>query len=80
MLQPPESLEIAKRTKTQTYTNEEFEAKAEELMHMVFTMSEERIFAAPRLRSPVGNALAERAMTLNYALRAFLAVSRMQGK
>ncbi len=71
---------MANRTKTQTYTNEEFEAKAQELMHIALTMSEERIFAAPRLRSPVGKTLAEGAMTLNYALRAFLAVSRMQGK
>lgn len=66
--------------KIQTYTSEDFEAKAQELMHMVFTMSEERIFAAPRLESPIGNTLAETAMTLNYALRAFLAITRLKGK
>ena len=71
---------MAKRTIKQTYTSEDFEAKAQELLHMVFTMSEERIFAAPRLRSPVGNALAEGAMTVKYALRAFLAVYRMHDK
>ena len=49
-------------------------------MHMAFTMSEERIFAAPRLRSPIGNALAEGAMTVKYALRAFLAVTRLEDR
>ena len=80
LLQPPRSLEMAKRIKIQTYTSEDFEAKAQELMHMAFTMSEERIFAAPCLRSPIGNALAEGAMTVKYALRAFLAISRIQDK
>lgn len=69
---------MAKRVKTQTYTSEDFEVKAQELIHMAFTMSEERIFAAPRLRSPIGNALAEGAMTLKYALRALLATTRLK--
>ena len=73
------SLEMAKRTKVQTYTNEDFEAKAQELRRIALTMSEERIFAAPRLESPIGDTLAEAAMALNYAMRAFLAVS-LQGK
>lgn len=80
LLQLPRSLEMAKRIKTQTYTSEDFEAKAQELIHMAFTISEERIYAAPHLRSPIGNALAEGAMTVKYALRAFLAVSRIQDK
>lgn len=80
MLQPPRGLEMTNHPKTLTYTSEEFEAKAEELMHMVFTMSEERIFADPGQRSLIGNALAEGAMTLRYALRGFLAVYRMQDK
>lgn len=71
---------MAKRTKTPTYTNEEFEAKAQELMHMVFTMSEERIFSDPGQRSLIGNALVEGAMTLRYAVRGFLAVYRMKDK
>ena len=71
---------MVKRTKTQTYTNEDFEAKGQELMHMAFTMSEERIFAAPKLNAPIGNTLAEAVMTLNYAMRTFLTVSRLQGK
>ena len=71
---------MAKRTETLTYTSEEFEAKAEELMHMVFTMSEERIFSDPCQRSLIGNALAEGAMTLHYAVRSFLAVYRMKDK
>lgn len=69
-----------RRIKTQTYTSEDFEAKAQELMHIAFTISEERIYAAPHLRSPIGNALAERAMTVKYALRAFLAVTRLEDK
>lgn len=69
---------MTKRIKKQTYTSEDFETKASELMHIAFTMSEERIFAAPRLRSPIGNALAEEAMTLKYALRAFLATTRLK--
>ena len=71
---------MAKRTKIQTYTNEDFEAKAQELRHIALTMSEERIFAAPRLRAPIGDTLAEAAMALNYAMRTFLAVSRLHGK
>ena len=69
---------MAKRIKTQTYTSEDFESKAQELIHIAFTMSEERIFAAPYLRSPIGNVLAESAMTLKYALRAFLATTRLK--
>lgn len=71
---------MAKRTKKQTYTNEDFEAKAEELLSMALTMSEERIFAAPRLKSPIGRTMADAVMTLNYAMKTFLTVSRLQGK
>ena len=71
---------MAKRTKKQTYTNEEFEAKAQEMMHMALSMSEERICAAPKLKAPIGLTLAAAVMTLNYAMRTFLAVSRLQGK
>lgn len=71
---------MAKCIKTQTYTSEDFESKAQELIHIAFAMSEERILAAPCLRSPRGNALAEGAMTVKYALRAFLAVSRILDK
>ena len=71
---------MAKRTKKQTYTNEKFEAKAQEMMHMALNMSEERICAFSRLETPIGHTLADAAMTLHYALRAFLAVSRLQGK
>lgn len=71
---------MAKRTKKLTYTSEEFEAKAEKLLHMVFTISEERIFSESGQRSLIGNVLAEEAMTLNYALRSFLAVYRMHDK
>ncbi len=71
---------MAKCTKEKTYTNEDFEAKAQELLHMALTMSEERILAAPRLKAPIGLTLAEAAMALHYALRTFLAVSRLQGK
>ena len=69
---------MKKRIKTQTYTSEDFAVKAQELMHMVFAMSEERIFSAPRLRSPIGDAPAEGAMTVKYALRAFLAITRLK--
>lgn len=68
---------MAKRTKTRAYTNEEFEAKAQELIHMALMMSEARILAAPRLKSPIGDTLAEAAMTAKYALQAFLAVNRL---
>ena len=71
---------MAKRTVVQTYTNEDFEAKAQELLSMALAMSEERILAAPKLETPIGNALAEAAMALKYAMRTFLAVNRLQGK
>ena len=71
---------MAQRIKTQTYTSEDFESKAQELIHIAFPMSEERILAAPGLISPIGNALAEGAMTVKYALRAFLAISRLKDK
>ena len=43
---------MAKRTKKQTYTNEEFEAKAQEMMHMALSMT--------RLHLLVVNAVDER--------------------
>ena len=71
---------MANRTKEKTYSIEEFEAKAQELLHIALVMSEERIHAAPRLESPIGKTMAESAMSLQYALRAFIAIERLQGK
>lgn len=71
---------MAKRTMAQTYTNEDFEAKAQELLHMALTMSEERVYAFSRQEAPNGYTLTEAVMALHYAMRTFLAVSRLQGK
>ena len=71
---------MAKRTKKKTYAIEEFETKAQELLHIALVMSEERIHAAPRLNSPAGSSLAEAAMTIKYALRAFIATERLKIK
>ena len=71
---------MTKRTNKQTYTSDEFEILAQKIMSMALTMSEERIHAATKLKSPTGHIMAEVAMTLRYALRAFLAVSRLPGK
>ncbi len=71
---------MANRTKEKSYTIEEFEAKAQELLHIALVMSEERIYAAPRLNAPIGRTMAEAAMGVQHALRTFIAIERLQGK
>ena len=71
---------MANRTRKKIYTIEEFEAMAQELLHIALTMSEERIHAVPRLESPIGKAMAEATMNVKYALRTFIALERLHGK
>lgn len=66
--------------KKQTVTIQEFEGKAQELIHIMLTLCEERIFAAEKLNSPVGKTMAEAAMCLKYAIRTFIAIERLNGK
>ena len=71
---------MEKRTREQTYTKEDFEAKAQEVIHMVLTMSEDRIMANSQLDTPAEKALPEIAMSASSALRAFLAILYLQDK
>ena len=71
---------MEKRTREQKYTKEDFEAKAQEVIHMVLTMSEDRIMANSQLDTPAEKALPEIAMTVSSALRAFLAILYLQDK
>ena len=61
-----------------TYSIEEFERRAQELVHIMLALCEERIHAAPRLESPIGNTMAEAAMSVKYALQAFIAIERLR--
>ena len=71
---------MAKRTYEKTYLVEDFERKAQELIHIMLTLCEERIYAVPRLNAPVGKTMAEAAMSVKYAIRTFIAVERLKGK
>ncbi len=71
---------MAIRTKEQIYTIEKFESKAQELIHIMLILCEERIYAAPKLNSPIGKTMAEAAMCVQYAVRTFIAVVRLHGK
>lgn len=71
---------MATRTKEQIYTIKEFENKAQELIHIMLILCEERIHAAPTLNSPIGKTMAEAAMSVKYAIRTFIAIERLQGK
>lgn len=71
---------MANHTKEQEYFIEDLENKSQELIHIMFILCEKRAHAAPMFESPLSKAMAEAAMAVKYAIRAFIAVEHLQGK
>ena len=71
---------MAKSTKKHAYTNEDFEAKAQEIMSMALAMCEKRVVGFQQQEAPNGYAMTRAVMTLNFALKTFLTISRLEGK
>ena len=62
------------------FTIQEFGDKAQELIHIMLALCEERIHTVPILESHTGKAMADAAMSVQYAVQTFIAVARLHGK
>lgn len=67
-------------TREHTVTIQDFENKAQELLHIMLTMCEERMLAAEKVNSPMGAALAEAALAVKASIRTFVFIERLPGE
>jgi hypothetical protein len=63
----------------ETFAMRDFEQAAENLIHMMFVLTEQRI-NSQQDREPVGRALAETALTINAALHSFILIEKLHGE
>lgn len=61
-------------------TIQDVECKAQELIHIMLAICEKRMSAADKLNSPVGDTLAEAALTVKASIRTFIFIERLPGK
>jgi hypothetical protein len=61
-------------------TIQDFENKAQELIHIMLAICEKRLWAAENQNDPVGAALAEAALAVKASIRTFVFVERLPGK
>ena len=62
------------------FTIQDFENKAQELLHIMLTMCEERMLTAEKVNSPMGAALAEAALAVKASIRTFIFIERLPGE
>ena len=62
------------------FTIQDFECKAQELIHIMLAICEKRMSAADKLNSPVGDTLAEAVLTVKASIRTFVFIERLPGK
>lgn len=62
------------------FTMQDFETKAQELLHIMLTICEKRMLTAEKLNSPVGASLAEAALAVNASIRTFVFIERLPGE
>ena len=67
-------------TRERTVTIQDFENKAQELLHIVLTRCEERMLTAEKVNSPMGAALAEAALAVKASIRTFIFIERLPGE
>ena len=67
-------------TRERTVTIQDFENKAQELLHIMLTMCEERMLTAEIVNSPMGAALAEAALAVKASIRTFIFIERLPGE
>lgn len=66
--------------KHEDFTTQDFECKAQELIHIMLTLCEKRLHADPGQNSPVGNAMAEAALAVKASIRTFVFIERLPGE
>jgi hypothetical protein len=59
------------------FTVEDCERAGQRLLHIMLALYDERIRAAPKAHSPVGNAMGETVMAVKAAISAFLLIERL---
>ena len=67
-------------TRERTVTIQDFENKAQELLHIMLTMCEERMLTAEKVNSPMGAALAEAALAVKASIRTCIFIERLPGE
>ena len=67
-------------TRERTVTIQDFENKAQELLHIMLTMCEERMLTAEKVNSQMGAALAEAALAVKASIRTFIFIERLPGE
>lgn len=60
-------------------TIQDFESKAQDLIHVMLAICEGRMLTEEKLNSSVGAALAEAALTVKASLRTFVFIERLPG-
>ena len=58
-------------------TLKDFENVANELVSIMYALTEQRLHSAPRLQSPVGKTMAEAVLTIEAAMRTFIFIARL---
>jgi hypothetical protein len=61
-------------------TIQDFENKAQELIHIMLVICEKRLWAAGNQNDPVGATLAEAALAVKASIRTFVFIERLPGK
>lgn len=61
-------------------TIQDFECKAQELIHIMLAICEKRMSAVEKRNSSAGDTLAEAALTVKGSIRTFIFIERLPGK
>ena len=62
------------------FTMQDFETKAQELLHIMLNICEARMLTTEKANSPMGATLAEAALTVKASIRTFVFIERLPGE
>ena len=62
------------------FTMQDFDKKAQELLHIMLTICEARMLTAEKVNSPVGATLTEAALAIKASIRTFVFIERLPGE
>lgn len=62
------------------FTVQDFEGKAQELIHIMLAICEKRLWTTENQNDPVGTALAEAALAVKASIRTFVFIERLPNK
>lgn len=68
---------MKRHTQNPTVTALDFEHKAQELLHIMLTLCEQRRPAAEKLYSPAGDTMKEASLAVKASIRTFIFIERL---